>query len=898
MGADLGTDVATVEGLYRELNGILGSGRIAQVLASRERVQSVLGTAADVLFNLVKNRVAEARELRIDIEEMRELLKRSKMALSVESFHEGLAFLKECSDRARKATAMHRQTQKALASAAALAAEARKRDVDVSKVLEILLEGKRAFERLDYGRATELAAKARVETERLTVLYSSAQKILSTRERMELAARLGLDVPHLQESLTKAKEAMKSKDYPTALEAAQRVEEEITKLMVERLSAMLGDAKGLVGSVPGVNLATANEDIVKAQQFIEEGRLGPAAEAALRIHEQVTKVKEKGDACQAAIAKIRDLVADIEGLNVEIPNTARLLDQAERASKMGAYDQALEHAMKAEAEAIKERDQGIAAAIERYHMSLERAKREGTDTRSAEKLLNRARDFLRGKKYSQALALAGQSEGEVDRVSLQQDMASQALATAERKLQNLGAPAKAAEGLAREARKALKAADYVKTIDLAIKASDAVADVRGELDDLQKVREKGQALLRTAVEIGAEAGELEAVLEEGNSAVKGGDLEGARAFYDQSLELGADLLRNHMKELLAKVKASVDTCKRVGGDATSALARLAQARASVETGDFAEALTHIHEGRKLAESAMGAKLHEALADAADNVSHAKKLGSDAKQAEEMLREAKERMAQQEFESALHLTERALEHVESSKVVEKRFVDLTYKAESTIRNGKKFGVDMRPAEKKLAASMSKRSSNMPEAIRIAEESYRLALEAVEAFAPKLEGALEAGPARLNEWMDATLTIKNTGKGLAKDVRVKILGDAETEGVEDIAAIRAKGEETLKLRLKMTAPGSVPLAIQVTSHRVFDDKAYTQEMIAQVEVAEGVAKRPEKLVADLATRCPICKGMIKKGFKVLRCSCGRDFHELCATRVGRCPVCFQSVGGDKA
>src|SRR2546428_2192449 len=95
--------------------------------------------------------------------------------------------------------------------------------------------------------------------------------------------------------------------------------------------------------------------------------------------------------------------------------------------------------------------------------------------------------------------------------------------------------------------------------------------------------------------------------------------------------------------------------------------------------------------------------------------------------------------------------------------------------------------------------------------------------------------------------------------------------------------------------MTAPGSLPLAIKIDHHRVFDNKEYTQEMIAQIDVSERVQEKAKRLVADLETRCPICKGLIKTGFKVTRCGCGRDFHELCASRVCRCPVCYRSLQG---
>src|SRR5205807_1687681 len=162
------------------------------------------------------------------------------------------------------------------------------------------------------------------------------------------------------------------------------------------------------------------------------------------------------------------------------------------------------------------------------------------------------------------------------------------------------------------------------------------------------------------------------------------------------------------------------------------------------------------------------------------------------------------------DNAMDVVNNALERVESAKIIEKRFVDLTFKAETTVRNGRKFGIDMKPAEAKLAQAVQLRKSDFAEATRSAEEAYRLAWE---------------------------------------------------------------------------ASGSVPLAIQIVSHRVFDDKEYTQEMIAQIDVSEIGAEKAKRLVADLETRCPICKGLIKKGFKVTRCGCGRDFHELCASRVGR-------------
>ena len=894
LGLDLGLEVGPQESLHRELNAALSGGRIADVVASRDRVLAALAAATDAVANQVATRVAQARSLRIDVDEMLDFLKRAQMALAVQNYVEGLKLLKEAGDRASKATALHRQAHDALSGAAAFVADARKHNVDVTRVVEILVDAKKAFEHLDYSQTLELSARAKAETEKLTVLYSSAQKIVSNKERIELASRLGIDAPHLHEMASEAKDAMKAKDYPRALQLASRVDDEYAALIREKIVALLTTSASILGSLEGVNLAPINDETIRARSALESGELVQAADLALHLRDTIERLKKQGEEAGASIKRVRELVSDAEAMNLEVPGTVGLLDKAARAYKMGNFEETMDYVAQAEAEVGRERDQGVAAMMRRFEDSIARARRDGTDTRTAEKLFDRSREFFRAKKYRQALATALQSEAEAERIALQQAMATQAVATIEGKLGSLGRPSPSVDRVAEESRKALSDGDYVKALDLAIRASDALADFRAAYDEAEEVRIRATALRQTAREIGAEAAKLDRFIQEGDAALAAGDMASARASFTQCLEWGVGLLRAHLREGLSKVDEKVALCQRLEIDPTSVQNLLSEARTQIEAENFAAANARIAEGKDLVQKALGARLAKTLAEAAENVAHAKKLGSSAESAEELLRQANAKAAQGEYEAALSVAGRAVERVESVKVVEKRFIDLTFKAESTIRNGKKYGIDMRAAEKRLAESMDARRRDMADAIKVAEDAYRLAWEAVEAFAPNLKGSLAVGAAKLNEATDASLTLENVGKGLAKDIHVRILGDAEAEGLPELSALRAHGKEVLSFKLKMTAPGSVPLAIQLVSHRVFDDKEYVQEMIAQVEVAETPQERARKLVANLESRCPICKGAIKKGFKVVQCACGRDFHELCATRVGRCPVCFRPVG----
>lgn len=893
MGVDLGANVAAIEAIHRELNGYLLDGRVAEVITARQKTDAALFSLTETLLGLVRSRIASAQGLKIDVDEMSDLVRRARMAFGVQNFHEGLRLLTDANERANRSMGMHRQAYNAIAAAAAFVADAKKRNVDVSKVIDILVDAKKAFERLDLERALQLASMARAETDKLSVLYSSAQKILSSRGRLELAGRLGIDAPHLRDVFAEAKEAMKAKEYEKALALAQRSEDEFTSLIQDKLAATLASAETILHSVSGADLTLATDAILRARQHLESGEVGQAAEISLQVKGQLETLKRQGDEAGTALRRVKDIVSDAEAMSLPLPRTTELIEHAQRAYRLGHFDEALDHIAQGEAEATKERDQGIASMMKRFEDTLTRARKEGTDTRSAEKLFERARDFFRAKKYRQAIATALQSEAEAERAALQQTMAKQAVESVEKKLRGFGKGSGTAWSLVGEARRVFDAGDYVKALDTAVRAADAIADLRILLEEATEVREKAVALLKTATDIGADVSKFEKIVHEGETALETGEVERGRSALASSIDWGRGMLKSHLTEELARGRALVDMCKKLDVDATPVLNRFAEAKTLIESEDFREAMNLIQDGRDTARSGLAVKLNHALQEAADNVAHAKKLGSDARDAEALLQQANEQIVQGEFGRAMEVVENALERVESAKVVEKRFIDLTFKAETTVRNGRKFGIDMKVAEGKLAHAVELRKSDLPEAIKAAEEAYRVAWEATEAFAPSMKGSLEVGASRVNEWADATLTVENVGKGLAQDVLVRVLGEAETQGTMEIPSVRPMGKEVLKMQIKMTASGSVPLAIQIISHRVFDRKEYTQEMIAQVDVSEVGQERAKRLVAELETRCPICKGLIKKGFKVTRCGCGREFHELCATRVGRCPVCFRSI-----
>src|SRR3990170_1901145 len=151
--ADRSRDLAEAASLgaaLRDGNTAMDNGRYSDMIGIRERTRKDVVAATENLFNLVKQKVVQVKNLKINIDEMRDILKRAKTSLSVEDHLEAIRFMQEANEKANRILDLYRATHHAISSSAALVAEAKKRDVDVTKVLEILLEAKRAFERLEF----------------------------------------------------------------------------------------------------------------------------------------------------------------------------------------------------------------------------------------------------------------------------------------------------------------------------------------------------------------------------------------------------------------------------------------------------------------------------------------------------------------------------------------------------------------------------------------------------------------------------------------------------------------------------------------------------------------------------------------------------------------------------
>src|SRR6266566_8765222 len=150
-------------------------------------------------------------------------------------------------------------------------------------------------------------------------------------------------------------------------------------------------------------------------------------------------------------------------------------------------------------------------------------------------------------------------------------MAKQAVESVERKLRAIGKGPLAVTSLVTDSRRMYTDGDYVKGLDTAVRASDAIADLRILLEETQEVRDRAQKLLQTAYDVRADALKFEKFFQEGEAALEAGEVDRARSAVEGSIDWGRGALRSRLQDELARGETLAETCRRMEVDPTPLL---------------------------------------------------------------------------------------------------------------------------------------------------------------------------------------------------------------------------------------------------------------------------------------------------------------------------------------
>ncbi len=905
---EMGADTSDIEETILRCESYLKERDFSSALADADKALSEARNqqyvAAERMFGEGKLAAIEAKKLGIDITDMKEALKRAKMAFSKADFLQTYKESQFARTSSEKQIVFHQKAYEAINQAAAMLAEAKKTKVEVKDPMGILLSAKGMFERFEYENALKEAEKAKSETERLTALYQAASTLHFINESIVMMKELGMENPELNQLSQRLEAGLKAERQQEVLALAAEGESKTMALLSQSISNLLSSTESLVMDARELNLVvTAQEELLEAsRRAFEQKRFKESIETARQVRTQIEDLRKLSQRVAMEIKAAQDVLNEGENLHANMTESKKLLENALNELNTSHYKEAIDFALKSANNSRKTIEKHVSDTIKAFRVSIERAKLEGINVLAAEKLMGKAMEAFNTKDYKTALSEAMKSEGELEKVGLQQEMAEKAISTAEAKqaeAQKSGMVSKKAKSLLIQARDEMKNGNYVRALEHAIQSGDELHMVSEEFSEAIEAINMLTTQIDIARKINADVTISMKLLADAESAKSDNDYKTATEIAREGALEAKRLCHSQLSSLVSTAYKYTDLAGQYGIDVSSASSLLAEAKTFMDTGKFVVSNDKIAQTITDIQTKLKTFFEDRYAQSERAMVHAKEVGAEITASQDLLAKARKAFEDNKFRDAINFVEKSKDAIDLKKGFEREFIELTYEAERVISNSRKFGINVKDGQALFDSARTQKDTDYQLALSTLKKSLETVNSSVAEFRPKLTAMVSTDRAEKGQWVETDITVSNKGKALAKDVSVNIIGDVTFEGNNKIESIRGGGGEAkIKLKFKLETPGEVPLLIKINSTRIMDGMAYEDDSNHSIFVLEPKAVEPrpavtkstfEVLKSPTDTKCGICMGKVKTGIEVIKCSCGKEYHAMCGRRFGKCPTC---------
>lgn len=481
--------------------------RASQEIRTRAQQQQLLRSEESVSH--AKLSLVELETMGFDLAKFRGQLDEAQSAARAGRFADAYRLATRLEESALRARAAGQAILEGIARAQETLGRLREAGVDPNPFYEPLRNARLAFQSLDFDRAR-------------STLEEVERKLGDEAARGETGRLLG-EVEHLIEDgrrLSTPMEPFQARWEQLRTEGATAPPEATrtgARLLHEELVAVVRPVldENLRSLERDLDIArSAGVDLDKILLPLGEARRRialpvPIGAAALLDAARAEFVSTRGfvEHAERVAKRAREALAEADLLHV---HTSPLREQMERIEKLLAerqYARVVELGGPLERELIQATYQHVSKTLAGFQATVTRLRKEGIDTSLAENLLHRARMALDEGHPVEALQLAGNSEGELERADLQRRIAEGSIEATEAAIgratsEGVIAPVAAEEFAA--AKLAFQGHEYPPVLEHALLASDALGIAREGHRRARDAIAAAERQLREATEVGAE----------------------------------------------------------------------------------------------------------------------------------------------------------------------------------------------------------------------------------------------------------------------------------------------------------------------------------------------------------------------------------------------------------
>jgi hypothetical protein len=478
--------------------------------------------------------------------------------------------------------------------------------VPVESFRERIRETRLASQALDFPGAK---AKLRALEEALANERASTdanRRFTTVETLLEDAHRLGVSTDPYRPGVAKGREALTAGRPVEALEAANASQVALLQLLrpVLEESVRALEQESEVARNAGVDTAAVVEALADARRGLAAPVPTGVAERVESVRASLIETRGFLEQAERAVKRAREAFGEAEIVRAAGAPLRDRLAALEECLTKKQYARAIELGGPLERELIQATHSHVAKTLANLQGMLVHVRQEGSPTTVAENLLSRARQALEEGRAIEALTLAAQSEGEIERVELQTQLARGALQTVEAKLTEAerdGIRAAAAIDQLQKARQAFERTQFPAVFELALEATDQLAVAREQQRRTRDALDGADRQVKEALELGADVDEVVQTLERARHRAQSGEYPAAT----QAAREAADMARWAVERLyagsFAAVRSLAETMERAGiGKVEAVDAAVTEAEGAIPARDWKRASEALDRARAAA----------------------------------------------------------------------------------------------------------------------------------------------------------------------------------------------------------------------------------------------------------------------------------------------------------
>jgi hypothetical protein len=567
--------------------------RASQEIRTRAQQQQLVRSEESVSH--AKLALVELGKMGLDTTSLKERFENAQEAARehrfAEAFQAAKAVEEEASEMRRSAEAIVEGLQRA----GDLWQGLKDDGVAVDGYREQIRETRLAYQALDFaGAKTKLRAlEDALATERAS--SNAARRFTTVELLLEDAHRLGLSTDAYRAEVERGRTALTGGDPRKALEVATAAQETLLQLLrpvlEENVRALEQELD--VARAAGVDITAVVEELGDARRGLATPVPTGVAARIETVRSRLIETRGFLEQAERAVKRSREAFSEAEIVRAANPSLQARLAEVEGHLTRKQYARAIELGGPLERELIQATHNHVAKTLANLQGMVVHVRQEGSPTTVAENLLSRARQALEEGRAIEALTLAAQSEGEIERVELQTRIARAALETVESKLveaERDGVRAPVAGEQVKKAKHAYDQKQFPAVFELALEATDQLAVSREQQRRARDALDGADRQVKEALELGAEIDEVLQALERARHFAQAGEYPSATHAAREAADMARWAVERLYAGSFASIHSLVETMTAAGTGRSEAVeAAVAEAETAIPAREWKRA---------------------------------------------------------------------------------------------------------------------------------------------------------------------------------------------------------------------------------------------------------------------------------------------------------------------